>query len=267
MKSIQELSNMKGKVSLITGGGGHIGKAIAETVAELGSDVLLIDLEAAVDSDFSQRLATEYGTRIDWLASDLTKKDTISEIVDHLNATGTPLDVLINNAAFVGTSDLQGWSTDFENQSVESWNKAMNVNSTSIFTLTQACTPLLRQSSSASIINISSIYGMLGPDLRIYKDTNMGNPAAYAMSKGGVIQFTRWLSTVLAPTIRVNCISPGGVKRNQAESFQEAYCQKTPLQRMATEEDFKGAVAFLASNLSTYVTGHNLVVDGGWSAW
>lgn len=157
--------------------------------------------------------------------------------------------------------------TDFASQSVETWKRALDVNLTSVFALTQACTGLLKASGNGSVINISSIYGDLGPDLRLYEGTAMGNPAAYAASKGGLNQLTRWLSTVLAPDIRVNTISPGGVYRGQPEVFCQRYIQRTPLARMATEEDFKGATAFLASDLSRYVTGQNLKVDGGWGAW
>ena len=117
------------------------------------------------------------------------------------------------------------------------------------------------------IINLSSIYGILGPDYSLYKGTNMGNPAAYAASKGGVIQLTRWLSTTLSPKVRVNAISLGGVLRGQPEKFVRRYNTGTPLGRMATEEDFKGVIAYLASDLSKYMTGQNLVIDGGRSIW
>ena len=116
-------------------------------------------------------------------------------------------------------------------------------------------------------MNIGSIYGVVGPDMSLYDGTKMGNPAAYAVSKGGLIQLTRWLSAVLAPNIRVNCISPGGVFRNQPESFVSKYLERTPLKRMGTEEDFKGAILYFASGLSSWVTGENLLVDGGWTAW
>jgi NAD(P)-dependent dehydrogenase (short-subunit alcohol dehydrogenase family) len=129
------------------------------------------------------------------------------------------------------------------------------------------CKPLMEGCSGASIINIGSIYGLCGPDLSLYEGTEMGNPAAYAASKGGVIQLTRWLATVLAPEVRVNCLSPGGVLRNQPEVFIERYIRRTPLRRMAVEEDFKGAIAFLASDLSSYCTGQDIAVDGGWTAW
>ena len=138
---------------------------------------------------------------------------------------------------------------------------------TAPFFLTQAAAPWLRKHKRGSVINIASIYAFLGPDMRLYDGTSMGNPAAYAASKGGLIQSTRWLSTVLAPEIRVNCVSPGGIWRNQPESFVRGYEARTPMQRMGTEEDMMGAIAFLASDLSLYVTGQHIAVDGGWSAW
>jgi NAD(P)-dependent dehydrogenase (short-subunit alcohol dehydrogenase family) len=125
----------------------------------------------------------------------------------------------------------------------------------------------LKAGPGGSIINIASIYGQWGPDWSLYQGTAMANPAAYGASKGALIQFTRWLSTTLGPDVRANVISPGGVARGQPGSFVERYSARTPLRRMATEEDFRGAVAYLASDLSDYVTGQVLAVDGGWGAW
>ena len=127
--------------------------------------------------------------------------------------------------------------------------------------------PKLKQSGHGSIINVASIYGISGPDYSLYEDTAMGNPAAYAASKGGLLQLTRWLATTLAPEVRVNAISPGGVFRNQPEIFVARYRNRTPLQRMAVEDDFKGVMAYLVSDLSSYVTGQNMIVDGGWTCW
>ncbi len=172
---------------------------------------------------------------------------------------------MINNAAFVGESNLEGWTEDFDKQSVETWKRAVEVNLTAPFHLCQAFTPLLKKSKVGSIINIASIYGANAPDYSLYEGTDMGNPAGYSASKGGLIQLTRWLSTTIAPDVRVNSISPGGVWRNQSRRFVDRYEFKTPLGRMATEEDFKGIVAYLSSDLSSYVTGQNIVVDGGWS--
>ena len=177
------------------------------------------------------------------------------------------LAILINNAAFVGTSTLEGWAVPFEGQSIETWQRAMEVNLTAPFHLCQMLAPALRRSEAGSIINIGSIYGQYGPNWALYEGTSMSNPAAYGASKGGLLQLTRWLATTLAPDIRVNAVSPGGIFRNQPASFVARYEAATPLGRMARETDMVGAVAYLASDLSCYVTGQNISVDGGWGAW
>jgi NAD(P)-dependent dehydrogenase (short-subunit alcohol dehydrogenase family) len=171
---------------------------------------------------------------------------------------------LVNNAALVGTSDLVGWAVPFEKQSIDTWRRAIEVNLTAVFDLCQGLTPLLNATKNASIINIASIYGINAPDWSLYEGTSLGNPAAYGVSKGGLIQLTRWLSTTLAPNVRVNAISPGGIFRNQPEEFVKRYSSRTPLKRMATENDFRGAIAFLATDMSRYVTGQVISVDGGW---
>jgi NAD(P)-dependent dehydrogenase (short-subunit alcohol dehydrogenase family) len=187
--------------------------------------------------------------------------------VAKVGAGQQPLSILVNNAAFVGTSDLQGWAVPFESQTVETWRRALEVNLTAAFDLCRGLTPSLTASEGGAIINIGSIYGTFGPDWQLYEGTSMANPAAYAASKGGLIQLTRWLATTLAPAVRVNAISPGGIVRGQPQVFIDRYEERTPLGRMATEDDFRGAVAYLASDLSKYVTGHNLPVDGGWGVW
>ena len=126
---------------------------------------------------------------------------------------------------------------------------------------------MLKSQEGASIINIASIYGLYGPDWSLYEGTNMNNPAAYAASKGGLIQLTKWLATTIAPEVRVNAISPGGIFRNQSTIFVKRYEDKTPLGRMASEDDFRGAIAYLATDMSKYVTGQNFSVDGGWGVW
>ena len=126
---------------------------------------------------------------------------------------------------------------------------------------------MLKKHRCGSIVNIASIYGLLGQDMSLYDGTEMGNSAAYAVSKVGLIQLTRWMSTVLAPDIRVNCVSPGGVARNQPQVFVDKYVTRTPLMRMGEEDDFKGAVLYFASDISAWVTGQNLVIDGRRSAW
>ena len=258
---------LKGRVAAITGGAGHLGKTFAETLAELGADLVLIDLQQEACSDVANRIQQNYKIKVSVLALDLEKEENVLSISDHIQKNYGRLDILINNSAFVGDSELSGWKTSFELQSSGTWRRALEVNLTTPFVFVQSCLELLRASKHASVINVGSTYGVVGPYMDLYEDTNMGSPAAYSASKGGLIQLTRWMATVLAPYIRVNAISPGGIWRNQPESFHQRYCERTPLNRMANEQDFKGISAFLASDLSEYVTGQNFIVDGGWTVW
>ena len=267
MKSLQELMSLKERVALITGGAGHIGSVLAETLAELGANVILLDLDKEKCERVSKQIQDAYSIKVLALPFDLSHEDKFFSvpkiILDHFDR----LDILVHCAALVGTSNLKGWGVPFKEQSLDTWKKALDVNLTSVFLLSQVCQEALMKSGHGSIINMGSIYGLVGPDMRLYEETNAGNPAAYAASKGGLLQLTRWLATTLAPHIRVNAITPGGIFRDHKEPFLSRYIEHTPLKRMATEEDLKGAVAYLASDLSSYVTGHNLIIDGGWTAW
>jgi NAD(P)-dependent dehydrogenase (short-subunit alcohol dehydrogenase family) len=265
--TVKKLMNLKGRRALITGATGGLGSAIAETLAELNADLILVDHPGANFSSLKKLLECNWGVKVWSYHCDLEQNDQRLELIDFLKDEHDTLNILINNAAFVGTSDLQGWGTSFEDQTIETWRRALEVNLTAPFHLCQGLTPLLKNSKEANIINIGSIYGEFGPDWRLYDGTNMANPAAYGASKGGLIQFTRWLSTTLAPGIRVNAISPGGIFRDQPDLFVKRYESRTPLQRMATEDDFKGITAYLASDMSSYVTGQVFFVDGGWGVW
>jgi NAD(P)-dependent dehydrogenase (short-subunit alcohol dehydrogenase family) len=267
MRSIRELMTLEGRTCLVTGGGGHIGGAACDALAELGANVVVLDASADRCNQVAERVRDEYGVQTRALVTDLADEIAVRAVPGAILAHFKRLDVIVNSAAFVGTSTLEGWVTPFNRQSADTWRDALEVNLTAIFVLVQASARALADSGHGSVINLGSIYGLLGPDMRLYEGTGMGNPAAYAASKGGLLQLTRWLATVLAPGVRVNAITPGGVWRDQPGAFVQRYVARTPLARMATEEDLKGAVAYLASDLSAYVTGHNLVVDGGWTIW
>jgi len=248
-RSLTDMMDMSGRVALVTGGAGYIGRAIARGLREMGATVKTTDIcDADIDID---------------LRDEALVKALPDRIVDDHGS----LDVIVHCAAYVGTSDLKGWAVPFEEQEVENWREALEVNLTSFFTLVQAATPYLRKSGKGSVVAISSIYGMSGPDWSLYEGTGLGNPAAYGASKGGLLQLVRWLSSTLGPDIRVNAVSPGGIARGQDPAFVEKYEARTPLGRMGREDDITGAVAYLVSDLSAYVTGQNLVVDGGWTAW
>lgn len=267
MTTLKDLMDLRGRRALITGAGGGLGRVMAETLAELGADLILVDRPGCDLSPLEEDLRWRWSVTTRALPCDLEYEDQRDAMIATVKADGRGLNILINNAAFVGTSDLQGWVAPFEEQTLDTWRRAMEVNLTAAFHLCQAFTPELRVAKGGNIVNIASIYGVFGPDWRLYDDTSMGNPAAYAASKGGLIQLTRWLATTMAPEVRVNCICPGGVSRNQPEVFVKRYVDKTPLARMATENDFCGAIAFLASDMSVYVTGQGIMVDGGWGVW
>lgn len=267
MTTLKELMSLKGRCALLTGAVGGLGAVMADTLAELGADLILVDRPGTDFSPLRQYLSGKWSIQTQALECDLEIEAERKAMIEVVKADRQGLNILINNAAFIGASNLQGWAVHFEEQTLDTWRRAMEVNLTAAFHLCQAFSPQLRAGEGGNIINIVSIYGEYGPDWRLYEGTSMGNPAAYGASKGGLIQLTRWLATTLSPKVRVNAISPGGLFRNQPEVFVQRYSDKTPLGRMATEDDLRGAVAFLASDLSRYVTGQNLMVDGGWGVW
>jgi NAD(P)-dependent dehydrogenase (short-subunit alcohol dehydrogenase family) len=267
MRTLSQLSNLDGQVALITGGAGHIGQVVAAGLAELGCSLYILDRPGSTAHEVAGRLAATYNMKAWGLECDLELAEARTEALKQIEDQTGRLDILINNASFVGDTKLEGWVVPFADQGLEAVRRCLEVSLTAAFHLAQLCHPLLAAEGRGRILNVGSIYGVSGPDMSLYDDTKMGNPAAYAMSKGGLIQLTRWISTVLAPQVRVNAISLGGVFRNQPEIFVERYVARTPMRRMATEEDFKGAVAYFSTDLSAYVTGQNLMIDGGWTAW
>ena len=267
MKTIQELTRLKGRNAIVTGANGLLGRIFCETLAELGANLFLVDLP---ESDFETTrslIFKNWEVEVSCLPTNLEDQAQRENLIAGIFKSNVEVNLLVNNAAFVGSSNLSGWTETFEHQSLDTWRRAMEVNLTAVFDLSKGLYPLMRQSRGSNIINIASIYGSYGPDWRLYEGTQLGNPAAYAASKGGVIQLTRWLATTLAPNVRVNAISPGGIENGQSSLFIKRYESRTPLERMANPQDLKGAMAFLASDLSEYVTGHVLEVNGGWGTW
>jgi NAD(P)-dependent dehydrogenase (short-subunit alcohol dehydrogenase family) len=259
-----QLFDVSKKVVLITGGAGNLGKKIAATFVTLGANVILVDRNDMELKKVVEELNKDFNGRVESFTCDLEIEEQRLLLIKEFQDSTRKIDVLINNAAFVGSSELKGWNTSFEFQSIETWRRALEVNVTAAFQLVQGLTKVLRRSSSPSIINIASIYGVYAPDWQLYEGTEMNNPAAYSVSKAGLIQLTKWSASLLGPNIRVNAISPGGIARNQPNKFVEKYISRTSLGRMAEEEDLVGAVVFLASPASKYITGQNLVIDGGW---
>jgi NAD(P)-dependent dehydrogenase (short-subunit alcohol dehydrogenase family) len=267
VKTIRELMDLGGRVALITGGAGHIGAAMGEALAELGAKIVILDVEEGACRQTSEEISSRFRVESMALSVDLSEEKEIRQTPAAVIGRHGRLDILVNCAALVNTSTMGGWTVPFPQQSSEAWALALRINLTAPFLLTQVFADVLSASGHGSVINIGSIYGMVGPKWDLYEGTSMGNPAAYGASKGGLLQLTKYLATTMAPSVRVNMITPGGIFREQPQAFVHRYEAGVPLGRMASEEDLKGAVAYLASDLSAYMTGQNLVVDGGWTVW
>ena len=182
-----------------------------------------------------------------------------------INKKYKKIDIIINNAALTG-DQLNKKPKKYLNENSKHYLKELEVNLVSSIEIIKGTQKLLANSKGASIVNISSIYGFMAPKFEIYKNTNLTNHVGYSISKGGLIQLTKWLASYLAPNVRVNCVSPGGVKRKQASIFVNSYIKHTLLKKMATDDDVVNGVIFLSSDAARYITAHNLIIDGGWSS-
>ena len=259
MKILENYDNYNNRSILITGASGYIGKTAAIFFASRGASLILIDKKKINYSKDLLKLNCDHKFK----SIDLENKNSRKKLYLWVKKNNIKFDTLINNAAFVGSDKIKGWNVDFQNQSIETWRRVLELNLTSIFEICQNFVPILQACKNSSIINISSIYDTMAPDINLYKNTGIKNQAAYSVSKNGILHLTKWLAATCAPTIRVNSISPGGVLRNQNIIFKKKYVKKTLLKRMAKEEDIVACLFFLSSNLSNYITGQNIRVDGG----
>jgi 2-deoxy-D-gluconate 3-dehydrogenase len=274
--TILDKFNLKDKVAVVTGGVGLLGAEFCRTLAEAGAVVAVIDLNADAAVKVADGL-TQSGFKAMGIPTDITKPDSVNGMVDSVLKAFGRLDVLVNSAALDPKFDPDAASKGiapgaFEDYPLEQWNAAMSVNLTGMFLVTQACVkPMIAQGKKGSIINICSTYGLNGPDQRIYiKDGRRVafKPVYYTTTKAGVMGFTKYLAAYYAGTeIRVNALTPGGVFNNHEEYFVTNYSAKTILGRMAKKDEMNGALLFLASEASSYMTGNNVIVDGGWTAW
>jgi NAD(P)-dependent dehydrogenase (short-subunit alcohol dehydrogenase family) len=267
---------LEGKVAIVTGGGGQLGTEFCRTLAEAGASVVVADL--LIDhANGTSKLLTDSGYANIPFELDVTRIESTLELVAETIKRFGRLDILVNCAALDPKFDPDAASKGiapgaFEDYPLEQWNAALNVNLTGIFLVTQACVkPMIAQGKKGSIINICSTYGLNGPDQRIYiKDGKRVafKPVYYTTTKAGVMGFTKYLAAYYAETeIRVNALTPGGVFNNHEEYFVKNYSAKTILGRMAKKDEMNGALLFLASDASSYMTGNNVIVDGGWTAW
>lgn len=256
--------NLDGKVAIVAGAGGLLGPEFGAALAELGASLVLIDLCQEDVNQIARDLSSRYDVPTMGVKTDITEPSSVASMAEQVIQRFKRIDILVNGAA--GRS--QNFFAPFEEYSLEDWQAVMDVNLTGTFLCCQAVGRYMKKQRSGSIVNMASIYGISAPDQRIYSDSSINTPAVYSASKAGVIGLTKYLAAYWAPSgIRVNAITPGGVINNQEESFVKNYASRTPLGRMAFPGELRGAIAFLASDLSSYVTGHNLVVDGGWTSW
>jgi NAD(P)-dependent dehydrogenase (short-subunit alcohol dehydrogenase family) len=273
---IQEKFDLTGRVAVVTGGAGLLGAEFCRTLAEAGASVAVVDLNASSSQTTADSL-TKNGYQARAVPTDITQPDSVRGMVEKVLSAFGRLDILVNSAALDPKFDPAAASKGiapgaFEDYPLDDWNAALNVNLTGMFLTTQACIkPMLAQGKKGSIVNICSTYGLNGPDQRIYiKDGERVafKPVYYTVTKAGVLGFTKYLAAYYAGTeIRVNALTPGGVFNNHEDYFVRNYSAKTILGRMANKEEMNGALLFLASDASSYMTGNNVIVDGGWTAW
>jgi NAD(P)-dependent dehydrogenase (short-subunit alcohol dehydrogenase family) len=254
-----DLFRLDGRVALVTGGAGIYGVHITRALAEVGAHVVV----ASRNLEHCRKVAGEMsdeGLKVSAAQLDLGSSESISKVCENIAAEFGKLDILFNNAVARAGGDPSSVTE-------EQWVTAMQINSTGFFMATKIFGEQMIRQQSGVMVNISSIYGVVAPNFNIYEGTDMTSPANYAFAKGGMINYTRYAASYYGRFgIRVNCISPGGFQTDQTEIFIENYSKQTLLGRMATDDDIKGAAVFLASDASAYITGQNLMVDGGWTA-
>lgn len=269
-KTNRELFDLTGRVVLITGSAGQLGPEYADGLSEAGANVALTDVEDRLTKcqELAKTLTGKYKTDPMATVMDLFHSDSINRAVDEVIARYGKIDILINNAAYNPISkDSQA---PFEEYALEYWEKVIAVDLTGVFLCSQAVGKQMLKQGRGVIVNIGSTYGMAGADQRIYGSSGLNSAVSYAAAKGGVINLTRYMAAYWqGKNIRVNCVSPAGVYNPavQNEEFLQNYMYKTMLGRMAAPSDLRGAMLFLCSDASDFMTGSNLVVDAGWTAW
>lgn len=258
---------LPGQVAIVTGGSGLYGSHISVALAEAGAHVIVASRNVE-QCEAQAAVIRGRGLQATAHRLDLADEQSIQQFVAAVDASHGKIDVLVNNS--VSRYGLR----DIEQTTAEGWLQAQQVNGLGLMLLSKAVVGRMRERLSGNIINIGSIQGILGPHFPVYGDTGMTSGIEYTYAKWGMVGMTKWLANYYGKyNIRANCVSPGGYNPDAADAaieeneFLRNYMERTPLRRMANEEDIKGAVVYLASEASSYVTGHNLVLDGGWSNW
>lgn len=266
--TVQQLYDLTGRVALVTGGARTLGFDMALALAEAGADIVVTSRKLESAQASAREIAQATGRKAAGLACDVRYEDQVEATVKAALAEFGRIDILVNNAGNVVSTPE---NKPLEQRPLEEWSFTLDVNLKGVFLCTKHVVALaMKPARQGAIINMGSVAGMSGKDHRVYQDTRMGGVTIdYVAAKGGVISMTREMACWLAQyNIRVNCISPGGFWRNQDPKFVEGYNYLVPMGRMGQDgKEMKGAVVFLASEASSYVTGINLPVDGGMTAW
>ncbi len=274
MSELPKMFDLTGQVALVTGGDGLLGGEFCRTLAEAGASVAVVDINQQAADSFTGHLK-QAGHQALSVPTDITNPESVQDMLEKVLKTYNRLDILVNSAALDPKFDKEHASEQganaFENFPLEDWNQALDVNLTGIFLCSQAAVEPMLDQGNGAIINICSTYGLGGPDQRIYQREGQPpqfKPVTYTVTKAGVLGFTKYLATYYAgKNIRVNALTPGGVFNDHDDDFVKAYAARTVVGRMADKTEMNGALLFLASDASSYMTGANLIVDGGWTAW
>lgn len=253
-----DLFSCKGRTAIVTGGAGLIGRGIVKALHEFGAEVYIADIDKNKADELIRDISVKY------IYLDIASDDSIQKALAEVIKNSGKIDILVN-CAYPRTKD---WGMKFEDIPFASWKTNVDNHLGGYFLCCQKAAEQMKAKGGGAIINLSSIYGVVAPDFSIYEGTEMTMPAAYSAIKGGIISLTRYIATYYGSyNVRANSISPGGIFDNQPKSFVEKYTKKTPLKRMGAPDDVIGAAIFLASDASSYITGQNILIDGGWTAW
>ncbi len=273
MRLVEHLFSLDGKVIIVAGGAGQIGFAFCTILADAGATVIIADLD--VDMAREKIAAIEDDAlkiRLHPQLLNVSDKEQVENFYEKARKDFGKLYGVANSFHFKGNSRKLDTSSNFfsgfEDYPEEAWDTVHDINLKGSFLMSQKIIPYLKENNGGVIVNVSSTYGNVSPNKSIYGNSGINSPVAYATSKAAIINLTRYIATHMAEhNIRANVLSPGGVFNNQTDEFLRNYTALTPLKRMAVAEDYQGAILFLMSNASQYMTGANLIVDGGWTAW
>jgi len=272
-KMISKLFDLEGRNIIITGASGLLGSQYANTLSSAGANIILLDIDTGKNEKLKSALVKKYKNKISAYTLDISNQIEVNKTSKKIIKDFKKIDGLINNAAYT-TKGAKEKSDNafgtFENFPIDIWQKSLDINLSGVFFCSQAFGKIMAKQGKGVIVNIASTYGLVGADQRIYGKSGLNLPISYAATKGAIVNFTRYLAAYWhGKNIRVNTLSPGGVmdKTYQEKTFIKKYSEKTILGRMANKDEYNGAMLFLISDASSYMTGANLVVDGGWTSW